>query len=160
MNGFLEVLYDDHEKALVELDQLEKQLDLVRKGELERAKIRIAAFARFLEDSLNLHFVQEEKALFPIMAAKIGPGGPVMVMEMEHNELREAQQALKAELLKESIDAERILQYGSSIIEVLRNHIAKENQVLFPMSEQILSADDWKKAEELAAQIALNKDNF
>ncbi|TCS82493.1 hemerythrin domain-containing protein [Tepidibacillus fermentans] len=158
MNGLLEVFYDDHEHALAQLNQLEKYLEYIKKnGEAEKVRIQLISFSKFLEIALDIHFVQEEEALFPLLVQKIGPNGPVMVMEMEHGDLRESQKALKALLTKEELDKEAILEHGGRILSVLREHIAKENQVLFPLSERVLTEEEWKQAEKIAGEIALGQ---
>lgn len=158
MNGLLEIFYEDHEHALSQLNGLEKQLQFIQQGgEVEKAKIHLISFSRFLEIALDIHFVQEEEALFPFLVQKMGPNGPVAVMEHEHEDLRAAQMKLKEELSKDEINKEIVLHHGSLILNVLRDHIMKENQVLFPLSQQVLSEEDWEKAEKIAGKIALGQ---
>ncbi|GBF11241.1 hemerythrin domain-containing protein [Tepidibacillus sp. HK-1] len=156
MNSLLQLFYEDHEHALMQLDQLHVHLEELRKGaEIERVKLQLIGFTKFLEVALDIHFVQEEQALFPLMAEKIGPNGPIMVMEREHDDLRNAQKALKKELMKEIPAKDAALKHAGLILQVLREHIHKENQILFPLSERILSLDEWKTAERIAGNIAL-----
>jgi len=156
MNSLLEIFYDDHEHALAQLDLLHKHLEFVRKGgELEEVKLNFISFSKFLGVALDIHFVQEEEALFPFLTEKIGPQGPVMVMEHEHDELRNSLQMLKQELMKEASDKEIVIGAASTILQVLREHIHKENQVLFPLAERMLTEEEWRKAQVIAGKVAL-----
>jgi len=158
MNGLLEVFYDDHEHALAQLNQLEKYLNLIKEtGDADKVRIQLIGFSRFLEMALDIHFVQEEQALFPLLAEKVGSHGPVMVMEMEHDDLRQSQKALKDALSQSELNNDAIFEHGGHILHVLREHISKENQVLFPLSERVLNEEEWKRAEQIAGKIALGE---
>jgi len=108
---------------------------------------QVDAFVR----ELDPHSEREEGALFPLMAHYIGREvGPIAVMEYEH-EL--AKQNLRAfgealERRKEPVDARQAKEIAAYVLTahaVLTDHFAKEENVLFPMAENLLSAEE--KAE-------------
>ena len=89
----------------------------------------------FKKHSLN----KEEKALFPELE-KFMPreGGPTGMMIIEHKDLVESiknsKDAIKTKNFKKLDDN------GSHIIELLRQHIDKENNILFMMAEMHLDS--------------------
>jgi regulator of cell morphogenesis and NO signaling len=105
---------------------------------------QMAAFVR----ELDPHSEREEGALFPLMAKYIGRQvGPIAVMEYEHelakNNLKTFGEAM--EQVKEPVDAERakkIASYALQAHAVLTDHFMKEENVLFPMAENMLSAEE------------------
>jgi hemerythrin-like domain-containing protein len=96
----------------------------------------------------GLHHAKEENMLFPLMAEKgFSPyQGPVAVMLHEHNlgrayvkgiadnipGYKEKQQSALA-LIKENMQG---------YIDLLRNHIDKENNILFRMADNVLTAGE------------------
>ncbi|HLD37232.1 MAG TPA: hemerythrin domain-containing protein [Candidatus Nanoarchaeia archaeon] len=94
----------------------------------------------FEKHSLN----KEEKALFPEIERFIPrEGGPTEMMIMEHEDLVNSINNCK-DALKEG-DSVKLNENGSHIIELLRQHIDKEDNILFMMAEMHLD-DRQKKA--------------
>lgn len=80
------------------------------------------------------HHAKEERYLFPALVTAGVPseGGPVGVMLAEHGEGRALIEAMQAE------DASRRIDTARRYIRLLRDHIDKENGVLFPLAEAVL----------------------
>jgi hemerythrin-like domain-containing protein len=103
----------------------------------------LTAFVGFLKEFADkCHHGKEEGFLFPALVAAGIPeqGGPVGVMLREHAEGRRWIQQLEASIqptLNEAQFSAAARGYG----ELLRAHIQKENNVLFPMAERALTAD-------------------
>lgn len=87
------------------------------------------------------HHAKEEKALFPAMVKAGVPaeGGPIAVMLEEHAEGRALLAAMRT---GESVDQVAAAQ---RYIRLLRDHIDKENGLLFPLAEAVL--DEREEAE-------------
>lgn len=104
--------------------------------------------AVLFEENLDPHSKREEGYLFPMMAKYIGSDtGPIAVMEYEHQQGKENLQAFisKAEQVTEPLDAKRAKEISSYLIEayyILSQHFMKEENVLFPMAERMLSAEE------------------
>ena len=105
------------------------------------------------------HHAKEEQNLFPRMEARGVPrqGGPLAVMLSEHDEGRAYVGAIAG-----AIDAyERgdksatliIAQNAQGYVDLLRNHIMKEDNVLFPMADRVLNAADQQELEQRFDQI-------
>ncbi len=109
---------------------------------------------------LDPHSLREEDALFPMMAKYIGrETGPIAVMEYEHDQakqqlkhFRETMETLGAPVGAEQ--AKTIAAYAINAYLILTEHFMKEENVLFPMAEQMLSEAEkeelGKKFEEIA----------
>ena len=98
----------------------------------------LAWFRAFAEGN---HHGKEEGALFPAMVKAGAPaeGGPIDVMLEEHAEGRALLQAMAG---SESTGRARA---ARRYAQLLRDHIDKEHDVVFPLAEAILDAEalDW-----------------
>ncbi len=84
------------------------------------------------------HFAREEEVLFPAFEARTGmSGGPTFVMRAEHQQmnglLREMAQAL------EKSDGKAYLGLSETLLMLMRQHNMKEENILYPMSDQALA---------------------
>jgi hemerythrin-like domain-containing protein len=100
------------------------------------------------------HHGKEEQNLFPRMEERGVPRveGPLGVMLMEHDEGRDYVAAIA-----DSIDAydggdasavRVIVENARGYTGLLRDHIAKEDEVLFPMADRVLNSSDQREMEE------------
>ena len=119
----IEELRADHETILAELAKLEADPAGYAKE-----------FLKFTAEFAEPHHHKEEEVLFPKLEEKGIPkdGGPIGVMLMEH----EMKRGYVKELAGGDISA------AGRIISLLRDHIAKENDILYPMAEQVLSEEE------------------
>jgi hemerythrin-like domain-containing protein len=95
-----------------------------------------------------MHHAREERCLFPAMVAASVPneGGPIGVMIAEHDEGRTLVRELDA---ADGGDRARIVRH---FVALLRAHIAKEDDVLFPLADAVLDDDTHERiAVEFAA---------
>jgi hemerythrin-like domain-containing protein len=109
------------------------------------------------------HHGKEEDLLFPELEKKGMPrnGGPIGMMLMEHTFGR-SHIARMAEAASASASGDRAAtatwaDAALDYVALLREHIAKENQILFVMAERILSADDQARLFVEFAGIDANK---
>jgi len=121
-------------------------------GKLDKADAESAIdFIRTFAD--KCHHAKEEDRLFPAMEANgFSPeAGPTAMMRHEHEigraHVRAMDGAVKGAsegVIKDlKLFVQGALGYGS----LLRNHIQKEDNMLYPMAEEALSASDMKKLE-------------
>jgi hemerythrin-like domain-containing protein len=89
-----------------------------------------------LATALAGHAHLEEDLLFKTLEPHIGAMGPLAVMRMEHDQIEGGLERLPA--ARELEQARELL---LQVVEVARGHFAKEEQVLFPMASQALSAE-------------------
>ena len=143
----LQELTREHEAVLLQVDALQQVLDDMQDG-LQRADAAPLETAenvvRALRMDLDIHLRKEEAVLFPPLEAHLGrEQGPIGVMLMEHEDLRRIMQRLSAAVSLLRSDAEPVsrkeaheemLRWGRGLVGLLRQHIAKEDQCLFPMA--------------------------
>ncbi len=117
-------------------DLFAKAEELVSKQDWDTAKI---AFASFRERTLN-HFQQEEEVLFPAFEEKTGQSmGPTQMMRMEHSQMRQLLGDMQTAL--EQQDKEQYLGLAETLMMIIQQHNMKEEQMLYPMTEQVLAED-------------------
>lgn len=143
-----EVLKDEHRTIGRVLAVLERLLERDEAGRgFERAALaRCVEFFRLFADACHHH--KEEELLFPLLEARGIPreGGPIGVMLYEHR-LGRGHVAAMAEALERAGDGdgearERFRGAAESYLDLLAQHIFKEDQVLFPMGDGVLSEED------------------
>ena len=130
-----DVLRDEHRVILTALTTLDAAAGRLAAGRAlpEGWWERIIAWLRAFAD--KNHHAKEEASLFPalVKAGVPAEGGPIAVMLEEHREGR----ALILTMATAPAPAARA-RAAQDYVRLLRDHIAKENEVLFPMSDQIL----------------------
>jgi hemerythrin-like domain-containing protein len=140
------VLVHEHELILQALDALEEGLTRLEAGGGDRAYFEKAVqFLRTFAD--RCHHGKEEDLLFKAMVNKGFPlqAGPIAVMLSEHEAGRAFIRGIAAGAAKLGTDpsgAQQVIDNGRAYIQLLRGHIAKENQILFPMAERALSPEE------------------
>ncbi len=118
------ILRKEHDVVLDLLDNLEKSID--KKDIKLSGKTIITLEKEFEKHSLN----KEEKILFPEIEKFIPrDGGPTGVMILEHEDLVESINEFKKN---------KQASIGYHIISLLRDHINKENTMLFMMADMHL----------------------
>lgn len=143
-----ERLSADHRLIEQVLDCLERLTHLSATSgtlDLERAHLALRFLADFAD---RLHHGKEEKLLFPAMHRCGIPDnvGPIAVMLNEHDLGRAEMARMRTALLKH--DAPGFAAAAGSYVEILRDHIGKEDGVLFPMGEERFGDDERRALED------------
>lgn len=106
----------------------------------EEARVQAAALAAGLASHARI----EDDLLFVALEVPLGPdGGPLAVMRMEHEEVEGT-----LERLARVEDAREADALAAHLATVAREHFAKEEQVLFPMAEQLLGEEELRSLGE------------
>lgn len=153
-----DILKEEHENVLRKLDDLEKVIGHLNKREEITTPLR--ELASFFETDFWTHFAKEEEALFPELEKFIPrESGPIGIMLAEHDDLRntnaEIQRAAHEYLDgSNNLETRAVLQnHGTHFITVLRNHINKENNILFMMADMHLDKAQISAVLELFEKI-------
>ena len=97
---------------------------------------QVRAHAAFLAAALASHARLEDELLFTALEPRLGAqGGPLAMMRTEHDEIEGGLSRLPG--LEGLAEAQDLLLH---VVRVARGHFAKEEQVLYPMAEQVLGA--------------------
>lgn len=139
-----DVLSEEHRVIERVLDTLEAGSNQLDMGQSVRPEFFLAAtdFMRGFAD--GCHHKKEEGVLFKHMEKQGMPveGSPIGVMLAEHEMGRQYTRALHAaalDLQAGKIDAApRIVQNSRGYVALLRQHIKKEDNILFPMANKLI----------------------
>ncbi len=143
-----DVLSHEHRVIVSKLEELEQHLGRVQAGEpLSRAFFDEALdFFRNFAD--GCHHAKEENLLFPRMKERGVPerGGPIGVMLAEHDQGRAYLRAVRENLDAADTGSSEALRIvttnAASYVAMLRQHIQKEDNILFRMARMVLQPDD------------------
>lgn len=141
----IHTMVSEHDMILGFLDQLETVNQNIQKmatydSKQEEYKL-LAHIAEHLVGA-EPHHQREEEVLFPELE-KRGVSGPPQVMRMEHQGLRRRKHELK-ELAESASQTDfidfkkRLDSVAKFIILTLRDHIFKENNILYPTALQVI----------------------
>jgi len=146
-----ELLRADHQIVLEKLGILETSMARAGEGSLKSVK----EVVDFLSGELERHLIDEENALFPALEEFLGrEGGPIGVMLAEHEDIRKTLEMLRQTLNRENVEPKELSLYGGRILEVLRSHIFKEENILFPIAEMHLEE---ARLEEMGQKMKAEK---
>jgi hemerythrin-like domain-containing protein len=147
-----QVLKDEHALILEALDAIERKVTALEAGAApDRAYFEKAVhFLRTFAD--HCHHGKEENLLFKTMVDRGFPrqGGPIAVMLSEHETGRSFIRGMAegaAALPTDPAAARRIIENGRGYVALLRAHIDKENTILFPMADNVLTPEDQEHLE-------------
>ena len=104
----------------------------------------------------TFHHAKEEDILFGILERVITHCGPIPVMLHEHA-IGRALRARMGEAFR-ARDLETLLGASRDFCGLLTQHIAKENNVLYPMAEQSVPDEERRAIQEAYAAAALRHD--
>lgn len=148
-----DILADEHQVILQVLDCLEVLADRAEAGQFETAAAaKTVDFFRNFAD--RCHHAKEETHLFPAMEAKGFPaeGGPTGVMRHEHElgrgHVRAMAEAVEAAEAGQSAARQRFVAHAREYLNLLHQHIDKEDHCLFTMADQAFSAEDQQRLLE------------
>src|SRR5262245_29419487 len=143
------LLSDEHrviERVLAVLQKLttrplENSLDCWRKA--------LDFFSHFAD---QCHHFKEEQVLFPAMEERGIPrdGGPIGMMLMEHEEGRGLVRLMLAAIAlmetKNEVAKEILIDTAKAYVRLLKEHIQKEDEILFKIADDVIPADQQKSA--------------
>lgn len=140
-------LRHEHESILSVLDIAE---DVLKSHHPEVEKLKFGNdFIYFLSIFTDrCHHGKEEMHLFPTLVLKGVPerDGPVGVMLQEHVIGRNLVASMRKAV--DETDLPHLSQIILDYAVFIRNHIAKENNVLFPLADKVISEEDQKEMFE------------
>ncbi len=158
-------LLDEHQVIMAQIADLRAAArDLKARGNdaLPEARPVLARIGHLMETQLAMHAKKEDDALFPALEAIFGAEGtPTAQMRVEHKDIHAQGEVLRRTLqelnevehpaieaggeklraLAGGGDAATLQETAEEIIRLLDMHFGKEEQILFPMAENVLDED-------------------
>lgn len=137
------LLIEDHKTILRALDVLEQMAKRVENHQaLETGDVEtVLRFLRAFAD--DYHQGKEESALFPEIRGVLAPEGPVRQMLFEHDQERSLVDGIEDALFTRN--GSEFVQFAHRLIDMLRDHVRKENDILFGIVERLLSPEQDEK---------------
>ena len=146
----------EHEIILSFLDELEVlNIELQKQNSYDENSDLYSKIANKAQDLLDAepHHQREEQVLFPVVEAK-GVNGPTKVMVMEHEDLRRYKKDVR-DLANDVINMDftefknRVSSAIKILIMTLRDHIFKENNILYPTSVEVIKEkSEWEEIKK------------
>ena len=146
MSKAISDLNNDHEAIISAIQVMGRMVAAMEAAPPEDPK-EIREFIGFLKEFADkCHHGKEEGLLFPAMIAAGVPetGGPISAMLEDHSRGRQFIQDME-DSISSGVDFPKFAQAEKAYAHLLRNHIQKENWVLFPMAENVLSESQLEK---------------
>ena len=141
-----ELLRGEHRIIERVLAVLQRAADRLEKGE----QVDPAIFEQAIDFIRNFadryHHAKEEEGLFTTMQVHGVPrnGGPIGVMLMEHEEgrahVRGMAEALEDYPVGNGVASDALTRHARGYADLLQAHIYKEDNILYPIGERVLSA--------------------
>tara|TARA_Y100000310_G_C20645478_1_gene796316 strand:- start:60 stop:584 length:525 start_codon:yes stop_codon:yes gene_type:complete len=138
-----EILSDEHKNILKVIDGLTIEVDELKKGkEIDKEFFtKTIDFIRNYAD--KFHHAKEEDILFKEFNKAAEDGcvhcNPVEQMLFEHEEGRKFVKAMEQGVNEN--DKKKVIENALSYCNLLKDHIFKEDNILYPMSEDALSKE-------------------
>lgn len=139
-------------KAIDELDDVWKKIRLQGSLKIDSEEFKgLKHIAEHLMEA-EKHNVREENVLFPYIEKK-GVTEPPRIMWSEHNEIKERKKKFlemvngyKEDGYSEFVQGlDEIVNY---LVDNLRSHIYKENNILYPTAMRLIDDDEWKEIKK------------
>ncbi|MBS3086002.1 hemerythrin domain-containing protein [Candidatus Pacearchaeota archaeon] len=151
----IEMLVEEHKNILRVTEAIERECEQISSGKTvnEDFFTKVIDFIRNYAD--KLHHAKEEDILFKEFLKQAEQGrvhcNPIEQMLYEHDVGRSYVKALE-EGVKES-NKEKITKNALGYAGLIRGHIFKEDNVLYPMSEQALSKKTFENIQKAFTKI-------
>lgn len=149
-------LKSEHPPLLAQLEGLFNLTKQIEANSVEENFFELINKVKEFKAALDPHSEREEGVLFPMMGVYIGTtSGPIAVMEYEHDQAKAKIHEFleKAASSKAEDEKKNLAALIKSAYFILTEHFAKEENVLFPMAERMLSDDEKEKLYQKIQEI-------
>lgn len=156
----LHTLIAEHDEILDILDRLEEVNQKIQK--LDEYDPESELFSELKEVASQLietekHHEREEETIFPEVD-RSGITGPTRIMRMEHEDMwprkeKISELAEEAESMKFGQFQKELAENAEYLILNLTDHIFKENHILYPTAESVITEEDWQEIKKRCDEI-------
>lgn len=139
-----QVMVDEHQLILRMITLVEHNTALLAAGKFRNWQFYLDAVDFIRNYADRFHHAKEEDVLFAELVKNGMPEkqSPIEAMHMEHDQGRAHVRAME-EAAQKALDGETgqttvIIEHATGYAALLRGHIDKENDILYPLAERIL----------------------
>jgi hemerythrin-like domain-containing protein len=139
-----QVMVDEHQLILRMIALVEHNTALLREGKFRNWQFYLDAVDFIRNYADRFHHAKEEDVLFVALIKNGMPEkqSPIEAMQMEHDQGRAHVRAME-EAAQKALDGEGgqiaiITEHATGYAALLRGHIEKENDILYPLAERVL----------------------
>jgi hemerythrin-like domain-containing protein len=142
------ILSDEHRVIERVLDALQRLTAVPVNPSLEQWRKALEFFRHFAD---QCHHFKEEKVLFPALEEHGIPreGGPIGMMLTEHEEgrghVRSMIDAVEQVAKGNGAASTTLLDHARAYVTLLREHIQKEDDILFRMADEVIPEDEQRR---------------
>jgi hemerythrin-like domain-containing protein len=139
-----QVMVDEHKLILRMITLVEQNTTLLEEGKFRNWQFYLDAVDFIRNYADRFHHAKEEDVLFAELVKNGMPEkqSPIEAMHMEHDQgrahVRTMEEAAQKALEGETGQAAIIAKHAKGYAELLRGHIEKENDILYPLAERVL----------------------
>jgi len=139
-----QVMVDEHKLILRMITLVEKNTALMEQGQFRNWQFYLDAVDFIRNYADRFHHAKEEDVLFVALIKNGMPekSSPIEAMHMEHDQgrahVRAIDEAAQKALAGETGQVPIIAEHARGYAELLRGHIQKEDEILYPLAERIL----------------------
>lgn len=165
LHPILQLFMDEHKNTLKIIDELEATLiGIKQEGITKERNKKLGEFFAFLDDKIVLHNLKEERVLFPFIHDRMIDNGEhgigpipdtgVDMLENDHIKMMElgtltfSLMGITSRIVDPVSNAlllDTCIEQGLSLVELLRLHIFREDNVVFPLAHKYLTKGDYEE---------------
>lgn len=138
----------EHRDLLPHIYELDRAAVAMEEWDLATASARLHEILEFLEDHLLPHARAEEEFLYPAVSEVVGAPTATSTMSIDHDEIAARTARLRewtASALEVWPDPKQVAEISrqlSTLHSIILLHFKKENQVLLPILDAALTAEE------------------
>jgi hemerythrin-like domain-containing protein len=148
----IQVLKREHDSTLERVDSMELAVADLNGTRQKEALELLKSGLEFLEREVRVHGELEEEVLYPALGHHV-PKQTIDVMLEEHKELWWEMDLLGNALRSKQPPINEVRWHAIALIDLLRRHIDKENNVIFLMTAQMLSEEEYRDLSEALTKL-------
>lgn len=163
LHPFLQLLMMEHQDTVTRLDEFEKNLIEIKNEGINKGRnSKLGEFFEFLDNKIVLHNLKEERILFPYIHERMiengengsGPVPETAVDVLEHDHIKTMEMGTLTfslmgiasrltDRVSNALLVDTAVEQGLALVELLRLHIFREDNVVFPLAHKYLTESDF-----------------
>ncbi len=153
MKNITNVLSDEHQNILKVIESILATCHGIESGEEVDSEYFEKAISFIKNYADTYHHAKEEDILFKAMLENANGMhcNPIPVMLYEHDEGRKFVKGMEEGLANNNI--EQVIENARGYCYLLKDHIYKEDNILYPMAEEALNEEQKNKVQQLYDQV-------